>query len=172
MSSVFCVFTRSGVKPGTSDPGAPVLPPGGVIPPGPEKVGDVRRAMVILKAEGDVLAGHVVEVSTRRIPRLGKGWPGFSVKYGVPEAAVAPLSGGSNSPGRASGVVDLAAAERHAVKVFVQPEAVVEHVTEKAPASAPCSRIATAQLTPPPCSQPMSPVTENAILSIRRSGFR
>jgi hypothetical protein len=28
---------RSGVKPGTKEPGGPVLPPGGVTPPGPEK---------------------------------------------------------------------------------------------------------------------------------------
>ena len=30
---------RSGVQPGTSEPGAPVLPPGGVTPPGPAKYG-------------------------------------------------------------------------------------------------------------------------------------
>ena len=28
---------RSGAQPGTNEPGAPVLPPGGVTPPSPEK---------------------------------------------------------------------------------------------------------------------------------------
>src|SRR5258707_7746927 len=33
-------LTRSGAKPGTNEPGAPkVLPPGGVMPPAPEKYG-------------------------------------------------------------------------------------------------------------------------------------
>jgi len=33
----FSLFRRSGTKPGTTEPGTPVLPPEGVMPPGPEK---------------------------------------------------------------------------------------------------------------------------------------
>src|SRR5207302_1583289 len=35
----FSILRRSGAKPGTSDPGEPVLPPDGVTPPAPEKYG-------------------------------------------------------------------------------------------------------------------------------------
>jgi len=35
----FSDFRRSGAQSGTSEPGAPVLPPGGVTPPSPEKYG-------------------------------------------------------------------------------------------------------------------------------------
>src|SRR5579872_702352 len=35
----FSSFTRSGVHPGTFTAGSPVLPPGGVTPPDPEKYG-------------------------------------------------------------------------------------------------------------------------------------
>src|ERR1700692_766348 len=38
-SSRFSSFTKSGVNPGTTEPSGPVLPPGGVIPPRPEKYG-------------------------------------------------------------------------------------------------------------------------------------
>jgi len=35
----FSVGRKSGVQPATVDPGAPLLPPGGVTPPGPAKYG-------------------------------------------------------------------------------------------------------------------------------------
>jgi hypothetical protein len=35
----FSRLRKSGVNPGTTEPGAPVLPPGGVTPPEPEKYG-------------------------------------------------------------------------------------------------------------------------------------
>src|SRR5579863_6413501 len=79
----------------TKDAGAPLLPAGGVTPPDPVQYGtsECRK----------VASVHQV------IQSLGMYWkfscvshwysfcPGFSVKYGVPVAAVAPLMGGSSA---------------------------------------------------------------------------
>src|SRR5258708_31459756 len=51
----------------TSDPAVPVFPPGGVTPPGSREVGHIRRAMVVLPTERNILARHPVKCP-RHIP--------------------------------------------------------------------------------------------------------
>ena len=69
MVSRFSFLRRSGVKPGTSDQGAPWLPPGGVTPPRIAEVRHVCGAIVLLPPKGNVLARHIVEGFTP-VPRL------------------------------------------------------------------------------------------------------
>src|SRR5579871_542096 len=99
----FSIFFRSGAQPGTSAPGEPqILLPitgvsqfGGVMPPGPEKYGtlaarwsnSLRKVMYWLGIQSKVADAS----------QALNGSPGFSVKYGVPDAAVAPLIGGRST---------------------------------------------------------------------------
>src|SRR5262249_48670137 len=85
--------------------------------------------MVIFPAESDVLAGHVVE-GGGRIPRfervartLSKIWRAGECRGSVDRRQQHQV---------ASGIVDLSAAKRDCIQVAVEPEAVVNHVTEEA----------------------------------------
>src|SRR5207249_10467596 len=91
----FSVLRRSGVKPFTSDPGAPVLPPGGVTPPGPEKYGTLSARW--LYSQRKVMYWLGIQSKVPDASQALYGSPGFSVKYGVPEAVVAPLIGGNST---------------------------------------------------------------------------
>ena len=65
----FSALRRSGDQPGTNEPGAPVLPPGGVTPPSPAKYGTFAWRYVVLRSERDELIRHEIERGLR-IPRL------------------------------------------------------------------------------------------------------
>src|SRR6266403_1854659 len=108
MVTRFSVLRRSGnqvfvgdplqvVKPlrHTSDPGVPVLPPGGVTPPDPEKYGTFAARW--LYSHRKVMYWLGIQSKVPDTSQALYGSPGFSVKYGVPEVAVAPLIGGSKT---------------------------------------------------------------------------
>src|ERR1700747_745124 len=77
----------------TSAPGAPnVLPAGGVTPPDPEKEGTFPARW--LSSQRKVIYWLGIQSKVPDTSQALYGSPGFSVKYGVPEAAVAPLMGG------------------------------------------------------------------------------
>src|SRR6266849_8626027 len=108
MLSRFSVLRRSGsqvfagepsqvVKPlrQTSEEGLPVLPPGGVTPPDPEKYGTFAARWLYSQRKVMYWLGIQSNVPDRSQALYGS--PGFSVKYGVPEVAVAPLIGGSKT---------------------------------------------------------------------------
>src|SRR2546426_816310 len=71
-------LTRSGEKPGTSDPAGPELPPGGVTPPGPAKYGTVAARRSISNRKVANCFGMKSKVSDASQARNGS--PGFSVK--------------------------------------------------------------------------------------------
>src|SRR5580704_6096373 len=84
--------------------------------------------MIELPAESNVLAGHIVE-GGRRIPRLV--W----IARVLGEVR-RPGNGGGAIDGWqqhqiASGIVDLATAQRQSVKVSVEPQTVVEHESQE-----------------------------------------
>src|ERR1700712_174630 len=95
------------------------------------------------------------------------GSPGFSVKYGVPEAAVAPLIGGSNTryrpgllilpPPRVSAYLSRSNQTR---LYAMNPRKLCFGPDLPSPK----------QLTPPPVSQPMSPVKVAAALLMNEAG--
>src|SRR5207253_8418641 len=79
----------------TVEPSGPVLPPGGVTPPGPEKYGTLAARW--LYSQRKVMYWLGIQSKVPDTSQALYGSPGFSVKYGVPEAAVAPLIGGNNT---------------------------------------------------------------------------
>src|SRR4029077_4106964 len=92
-------------------------------------IGHIGVAMIELPPEGDVLAWHVV-IGCGHIPRLERiagilGEVRCSRSCGC---AVDWRQQHQISPG----IVDLSAAQRKAVTIFVEPPAVVEHETEEA----------------------------------------
>src|SRR3569833_3735951 len=87
--------TRSGDQSATCAPGIPWLPPGGVTPPGPAKYGTLAWRYVNSPRNVTNWLGMKSNVSC--VSHATNGSPGFSVKYGVPDAAVAPLIAGSRS---------------------------------------------------------------------------
>ena len=108
MLSRFSVLRRSGsqvfagepsqvVKPlrHTSEEGLPLLPPGGVTPPEPEKYGTLAARW--LYSQRNVMYWLGIQSKVPDTSQALYGSPGFAVKYGVPEAAVAPLIGGINT---------------------------------------------------------------------------
>src|SRR6185437_1593542 len=95
MFSRFSFLRRSGTKPGTTEPGAPVFPPEGVTPPDPEKYGTLASRW--LYSQRNVMYWLGIQSKVPDASQALYGSPGFSVKYGVPEVAVAPLMGGSST---------------------------------------------------------------------------
>jgi hypothetical protein len=79
----FSILFRSGAKPGN----VPYFSgPGGVTPTSCPPRADGREYLRHARGAGVSDASHALN-----------GSPGFSVKYGVPDAAVAPLIGGNNT---------------------------------------------------------------------------
>src|SRR5262249_48847132 len=93
------------------------------------EIGHVRSTMVIFPAEGDVLAGHVVE-GRARIPCFKR------ISGTLCEVRCARECGGSIDRRQqhevASGIVDLSSTQGDCIKVAVEPEAVVDHIAEEA----------------------------------------
>src|SRR5260370_42507736 len=80
----------------TVEPGEPkVLPPGGVTPPDPEKYGTFAARWLYSQRKGIYWLGIQSKVPDTSQALYAS--PGFSVKQGVPEAAVAPLIDGSKN---------------------------------------------------------------------------
>src|SRR3981189_3820360 len=98
MFSRFSVFLRSGANPGTKAPGEPqILLPRtgvgqevGVPPPDPEKYGTFAARW--LYSQRNVIYWLGIQSNVPDTSQALYGSPGFSVKKGVPEAGVAPLS--------------------------------------------------------------------------------
>src|SRR4029077_7634777 len=99
----FSIFFRSGVKPGTRAPGEPQIfsttgavgHDVGVTPPGPEKYGTFAARWS--NSERNVMYLLSVQANGADAAPALNGTPGLSVKDGVPDAAVAPLIGGSST---------------------------------------------------------------------------
>src|ERR1700704_4083695 len=94
----------------------------------PGKIRDTGSPMVKLPAESDVLAGHVIE-GCRCVPS-------FVGMAGLLRKIRRSLSRGSAVDRRqqhkiAAGVVDLATTKCEAVKIFVKPQAVIEHEAQE-----------------------------------------
>src|ERR1700674_3118811 len=95
----------------------------------PCEIRDVRRAMVVLPAKRYVLTGHVI---------VGCGHvPGFVGVAGIFSEVGRAGDSGRTVDGRqqyqvTAWIVYLAAAERYCVPVFMEPQAVVDHVSNKA----------------------------------------
>src|SRR3569832_1178285 len=85
----FSCLRRSGDHPGTSDPGAPLLPPGGVTPPGPAMYGMFTARCVNSAQKNTNWLGSQSKVTCAS--EAVNASPGEAVKYGVSDAAVAPL---------------------------------------------------------------------------------
>src|SRR5262245_51620853 len=81
-------------------------------------------AISVLTAEGDVLLGHPVE-SKRRIPSLER-IAGVLCEVGRTADGVGAIDGWQKNE-VTSGVIHHAASHRHAIRVFLEPEAVVHH---------------------------------------------
>src|ERR1700730_1743865 len=87
--------------------------------------------IVVLPAEGDVLAGHVIECE-RRIPGLERISRISRKVWRIERRRCGRLSvDGRDEDKIASGIVDLAAAERHRKTIFLEPCPVVEHVANE-----------------------------------------
>src|SRR5208337_184160 len=95
----------------------------------PREIRNIRSTVVILEAERNVLARHVVE--------RGRDVPGFKRLTRILRK-VRRSGDGRRSVNRwqehqiAAWIVNLASPKCHGVNVPVKPEAVVEHVAEKA----------------------------------------
>src|SRR5216684_4588273 len=98
-------------------------------PTAPCEIGNVRRAMVVLPAESNVLAGHVI-VSCGHVPGL-VGVAGIFGEIGRTGDSGRTIDGRQQYQVTAW-IVYLAAAERYCVPVFMEPQAVVDHVSNKA----------------------------------------
>src|SRR5215472_5096888 len=117
--------------------------------------------MIELPAERDVLARHPVE-SAVSVPRFE--WIARILRevWRINRCRRRCRSvDGRDQHEIPAGIVDFSPAERQAVLIVVEPEAIVEHVAKEA-LFGPFAELP-AQLTPPPCSHPRS--REKAILS-------
>src|SRR3954468_21876941 len=94
--------------------------------------------------------------------------PGFSVKWGVPEAAVAPLMGGSRTRYR-PGLVMAPPPTVSAKRSLANRNRLYAMKPRKYWAGEPADP--PVQLTPPPYSQPASKEKVNAALLSRESGL-
>src|SRR6267143_6518770 len=92
------------------------------------EIGNVRRAMVVFPAESYVLAGHVI-VGCGHVPRL-VGVTGILREIGRPRDSGRAVDRRQQYQVTAW-IVYLAAAERYCVPVFMEPQAVVDHVSNK-----------------------------------------
>src|SRR5438270_13380613 len=91
----FSDIRRAGDHPGTIDPGGATLPPGGVMPPLPEKYGTFAARWFPSNRNVTNWLGMTSKVTDASHALYES--PAFSVKYGVPAIAVAPLIGGSST---------------------------------------------------------------------------
>jgi len=149
----FSLLRRVGVQPGTREPGAPVLPPGGVMPAGAGEVGNVGGKVVVLEAIGQVLGGHIVDGDG--------GIPGFEGVAGVLGEVGRAGGGGGVFDGRqedevATGIVDAAAAEGEGVASRSNRRQ-LQTMKPRKLCLGPVLPLPK-QLTPPPDSQPASMV--------------
>src|SRR5262249_38989513 len=152
----FSNLRRSGKKPGTNDPGGPVLPPGGVTPPSPAKYGTLAaRWLYSARNVTNWLGMKSMVVCTSHALN---GSPGASVKYGVPENAVAPLIGGGSPRGGPGFLIAPPPTvmggrwwSSHTRLYAMNPIKVCDGVSAVPPP----------QVTPPPYSQPASNVSVN-----------
>src|SRR5882762_3060510 len=98
-------------------------------PTAPREIRHVRRAMVVLPAESNVLAGHVI-VGCGHVPGL-VGVPGILSEIGRAGDSGRTIDGRQQYQVTAW-IVYLASAERYRVPVFMEPQAVIDHVSNKA----------------------------------------